>query len=134
MKSYGRSTEFHTSRFSRVHFHSLTYHITATLEDVWFNTDKATAAGARVAGLQACDTQILTEDIVDIKIPEKFKLFSDEEVKDFNPETPVIERHRDGYFFVFSPVLVCKHPVKTVGLGDAISATGLMYSKFNSRE
>jgi hypothetical protein len=29
-----------------------------------------------------------------------------------------------------APVMVCKKPVGTVGLGDAISSMGLMYSKY----
>jgi hypothetical protein len=31
------------------------------------------------------------------------------------------------------PVLVCKKPVRTVGLGDTISATGLKYSAFKRK-
>jgi ADP-dependent phosphofructokinase/glucokinase len=31
-----------------------------------------------------------------------------------------------GFFCAVSPVLVCKHPVRTVGLGDVISSSALV--------
>ena len=130
LNKFGQSSR-PSSRLSRVHFHSLTYHITAVVKGTWSNVDKATAAAAFTAGRQACDVQNLNSEIVSLKIPSKFRLFSGGQDLDFDPENPVIQWTQDGYEFVFSPVLVCKHPVKTVGLGDAISSTGLMYSEFN---
>ncbi|CAL1535328.1 unnamed protein product [Lymnaea stagnalis] len=132
LQKYGKSSNHPSSRLSRIHFHSLTYHIVGVRDTAWSNVDKATAAGTQVAGLQACDIPNLKEDLVELKIPSRFKLFSGDKEKDFDPHNPVISWRRDDFFFVFSPVLVCRHPVKTVGLGDAISATGLMYSQFHS--
>ena len=37
---------------------------------------------------------------------------------------------RDDMLFIFTPVLVCRFPTKTVGVEDAIAATGLLYSQF----
>jgi len=34
--------------------------------------------------------------------------------------------------FWIAPVMVCKNPVMTVGLGDAISTMGLMYHTFDA--
>ncbi|XP_013090269.2 ADP-dependent glucokinase-like isoform X1 [Biomphalaria glabrata] len=132
LKTYGKSTQHPLSRLTRIHFHSLTFHIIAVEESAWSNVDKATAAGAQVAGLQACNIAKMDENLVMLKIPLKFKLFTGDVEKEFDPHNPVITWKKDNYYFVFSPVLVCKHPVKTVGLGDAISATGLMFSEFHS--
>ncbi|XP_005098113.1 ADP-dependent glucokinase [Aplysia californica] len=131
LKSYGRSPKSPTARLTRVHFHSLTFHIVAVAEGTWSNVDEAAAAGAQVAGLQACDVAQLQSDIVELKIPRKFHLYSGDVERELDPRSPVMQWQKDGYMFVFSPVLVCKRPVKTVGLGDAISATGLVYSQFS---
>ncbi|GFS18886.1 ADP-dependent glucokinase [Elysia marginata] len=120
------------SRLSRIHFHSLTYHIIAVVESDWSNTEGAVAAGAQIAGLQACDIPYLKAELLDLKIPAKFRLFTGDAERELDPHSPVLTWRQEGFLFVMSPVLVCKKPVKTVGLGDAISATGLMFSQSNS--
>ncbi|KAK3779540.1 hypothetical protein RRG08_045286 [Elysia crispata] len=133
MKRYGKSAEQKSeSRLSRIHFHSLTYHIIAVVEKAWSNSESAVAAGAQIAGLQACDTAELKADLLDLKVPAKFQLFSGDTERELDPLRPVISWRKDDILFVLSPVLVCKKPVKTVGLGDAISATGLMFSQTQS--
>ena len=129
MKRFGR--DMAQSQLSRIHFHSLTYHIVAVLESAWSNVESSVAAGAQVAGLQACDTMELTADLLKLKIPNKFRLFSGDSERELDPQNPVMSWRKDGILFVLSPVLVCKRPVKTVGLGDAISATGLMFSQYH---
>ncbi|KAH3833867.1 hypothetical protein DPMN_107183 [Dreissena polymorpha] len=130
LKTYGYSKKNPTSRLTRVHFHSLTYHIIGSLPDVWFNSESAVAAGTRIAGRQACDTKALSPEDIELRIPKTFKLFSGSHDIIFDENNPVFSWEKDGFHFVFSPVLVCINPSKTVGLGDAISATGLMYSSF----
>jgi ADP-dependent glucokinase len=49
-----------------------------------------------------------------------------------NSTNPIIKFERNSIKFYITPVLVCKMPLKTVGLGDAISSTGLFYSLFNN--
>ena len=45
------------SRLTRVHFHSLTFHMMATLPgSPWSNSQVAVSAGTQVAGLQVCLT------------------------------------------------------------------------------
>lgn len=41
---------------------------------------------------------------------------------------------RDELTFIYTPVLVCKFPHRTVGVDDAISATSLLYSQFYKLE
>lgn len=131
LQTYGYSKNNPKSRLTRVHFHSLTYHIVGVVPGAWSNSESAVAAGTRLAGRQACDVGNLSPEEVDLRIPENFKLFSGDIDRQFDQENPVLSWDREGLHFVFSPVLVCHEPKKTVGLGDAISATGLMYSQFN---
>lgn len=131
LQNYGYSSKNPNARLTRIHFHSLTYHIVAVVESKWSNVEQATAAGTQVAGLQACDIPQLKAEIMELQIPLRFKLFSGDEDRVFDGNNPVLSWRKDGYLFVFSPVLVCKNPTKTVGLGDAISATGLMFSQFH---
>jgi len=121
-------------RLQRIHFHSLTYHMSATRGPDWSNGAAALAAGARLAGKQACDGKgIAAEDLdpttVELRIGQEV-LLDQEKENNFNPQVAVTSWTRDDVLFIYTPVLVCKKPVKTVGLGDAISATGLMYSQF----
>ncbi|OWF54069.1 ADP-dependent glucokinase-like [Mizuhopecten yessoensis] len=130
LQQYGQSSRNPESRLTRVHFHCLAYHIIGNVKGAWTNSAAAVAAGSRMAGKQACDVQQLNSSIVDLKIPKKFKAFSDDIDREFDPKKPVISWETDGFEFSLSPVLVCKDPQKTVGLGDSISATGLMFSEY----
>ena len=124
------------SRLTRVHFHSLTFHIIATLAGgPWSNARSAVMAGARVAGAQACDKNNFTPQHFDLKLGT-FELSStDSELSKrtlvYQPQdNGVVTWKRGTVNFELSPVLVCKTPSKTVGLGDAISSIGLLYSQF----
>uniref|UniRef100_A0A6I8N1A0 ADP dependent glucokinase n=1 Tax=Ornithorhynchus anatinus TaxID=9258 RepID=A0A6I8N1A0_ORNAN len=130
LKEYG-SQEDRASDLTRIHFHTLAYHILATVDGSWGNQVAAVAAGARVAGTQACATETIVTDRVFLKAPLEFMTShtgAGSKVS-LNPSDPVVEWHREGISFHFTPVLVCKDPVRTVGLGDAISAEGLLYSE-----
>ncbi|KAM9714898.1 ADP-dependent glucokinase isoform 6-T6 [Dama dama] len=130
LKEHGKS-ESRASDLSRIHFHTLAYHILATVDGHWANQLAAVAAGARVAGTQACATETIDTRRVSLKAPHEFmtsRLEAGSRVV-LNPSEPVVAWHREGVSFHFTPVLVCKDPVRTVGLGDAISAEGLFYSE-----
>ncbi|XP_044781294.2 ADP-dependent glucokinase isoform X7 [Bubalus kerabau] len=130
LKEHGKS-ESRASDLSRIHFHTLAYHILATVDGHWANQLAAVAAGARVAATQACATETIDTHRVSLKAPLEFmtsRLEAGSRVV-LNPNEPVVEWHREGVSFHFTPVLVCKDPVRTVGLGDAISAEGLFYSE-----
>lgn len=130
LKEHGRSAG-RASALTRVHFHTLVYHILATVDGHWANQLAAVAAGARVAGTQACATDTIDANRVSLRAPSEFltsHLGAGVRVT-LNPSEPVVAWHREGISFHFTPVLVCKDPVRTVGLGDAISAEGLLYSQ-----
>ncbi|XP_028350827.1 ADP-dependent glucokinase isoform X3 [Physeter macrocephalus] len=130
LKEHGKS-ESRASDLTRIHFHTLAYHILATVDGHWANQLAAVAAGARMAGTQACATETIDTRRVSLKAPREFmtsRSAAGSRVM-LNPNEPVVEWHREGVSFHFTPVLVCKDPVRTVGLGDAISAEGLFYSE-----
>ena len=133
------------SRLTRVHFHSLTYHVIVTAKDTldgtaWRNGLNAVMEGSKIASLQACDTNEIKSSLHELQIPKTFCLSNNDAVL----HKSVIEYHPDnGYVawlrnneveFKMSPVYVCKKPLKTVGLGDAISATGLLNSEFKYKK
>ncbi|XP_045141707.1 ADP-dependent glucokinase isoform X3 [Echinops telfairi] len=130
LKEHGRSQN-RASDLTRIHFHTLVYHILATVDGHWANQLAAVAAGARVAGTQACATETIDASRVSLRAPWEFSTSHLEAGSRItvNPSKPVVEWHREGISFYFTPVLVCKDPVRTVGLGDAISAEGLFYSE-----
>eukprot|EP00048_Salpingoeca_helianthica_P002227 m.55642 g.55642 ORF g.55642 m.55642 type:complete len:588 (-) comp11979_c1_seq1:61-1824(-) len=124
-------------RLSRIHFHSLTFHIMAVRRGAWSDPVAAASRASIVASERACDTHALNADNVDLPIARSFRLHVPDDTerelstkRAFDPSDPILTWHRDDYVFVLVPVLVCRSPVKTVGLGDAISAAGLARMHF----
>uniref|UniRef100_A0A8C4R5C9 ADP dependent glucokinase n=1 Tax=Eptatretus burgeri TaxID=7764 RepID=A0A8C4R5C9_EPTBU len=120
---------------TRIHFHTLAYHILATVEGRWANGAAAVVAGARAAATQACDA-LPSQTTGRLKLlaprsftPSRLDLHLRERVLTIDPRSPVSVWQRGSVIFYFSPVLVCREPGRTVGLGDAISAEGLLYSQ-----
>ena len=126
------------SRLTRVHFHTLSFHVIATVARPhrWTNTKSAVLAGARIAGLQACDLEHFEAGKFELHVPLEFRLSLTDGVLSqsavsLTREYGVVTWERGGVEYVFTPVLVCKAPSKTVGLGDAISSMGLLHSQFS---
>eukprot|EP00054_Salpingoeca_dolichothecata_P013005 m.72339 g.72339 ORF g.72339 m.72339 type:complete len:350 (-) comp20243_c0_seq1:134-1183(-) len=132
-------------RLSRVHFHFIAFHMTAARAGYWSKVKEATAAGTLTCSLMACQMEKPKPEKLEIQFPQTYRLHRppDDTEEDyplsrlarwrqFNPKDPVTSWTRGVMHFTVSPVLVCKKPVKTVGLGDAISATGLEYSIFHT--
>ncbi|ETE67134.1 ADP-dependent glucokinase, partial [Ophiophagus hannah] len=132
LREHGR-TSARASDLTRIHFHTLAYHLLVTVDGYWANQVAAVAAGARVAGTQACATQTIDANKVFLKAPLEFATSKTEGASrvSLNPKEPISVWHRNGISFHYSPVLVCKSPLRTVGLGDAISAEGLLYSEIH---
>ncbi len=133
MRESGHRTR--VTNLSRIHFHSLTFHIIATRVGTWENSASAVGAGAQVGGLQACNLTVIDPEKVELRIPRAFSrsvIFEElrKEALILDPSKPISIWRRGDVEFHFSPVLVCKKPLVTVGLGDAISATGLLYSQY----
>lgn len=128
------------SGLSRIHLHTLTYHIVAELtEGPWHYGESAVVMGAKVAGLQACSVEKFDGKLFEIRLPSQFYLSHEDmtlsnQMVHISPSSPVVHWLRGGVRYFLSPVLVCKQPLKTVGLGDAISSTGLVYSMYSSKK
>eukprot|EP00053_Salpingoeca_punica_P009822 m.88358 g.88358 ORF g.88358 m.88358 type:complete len:478 (+) comp15181_c0_seq1:159-1592(+) len=120
------------SRLSRIHMHSLSYHITAVRRGRWTGVKAATAMGSLVCSKRACESDSLSASNVHLLFPTSYEIsFETPNAKRvFDPNHPVVEWVRDDIEFTLAPVLVCNKPTKTVGLGDAISATGLQFSSY----
>ncbi|XP_036391132.1 ADP-dependent glucokinase isoform X2 [Megalops cyprinoides] len=131
LEQHGRADPESEADLTRIHFHTLAYHILATVDGYWGNQVAAVAAGARVAGSQACGLQSIDTTKVALRAPREFHSSYSEprETLSLNPAEPVTVYRRGNVTFYLTPVLVCKQPLRTVGLGDAISAEGLLYSE-----
>ncbi|KAK7117172.1 hypothetical protein R3I94_022666 [Phoxinus phoxinus] len=131
LEEHGRADPESEADLTRIHFHTLAYHILATVEGHWGNQEAAVASGARVASSQACGLQTVDINKVILKAPLSFySSFSEpRESLAVDPTRPVTVWRRGNVSFHLTPVLVCKQPLRTVGLGDAISAEGLLFSE-----
>ncbi|XP_073798203.1 ADP-dependent glucokinase isoform X2 [Danio rerio] len=134
LEQHGRADAQSEADLTRIHFHTLAYHILATVDGHWGNQAAAVAAGARVASSQACGLQTIDISKVLLKAPLNFhSSFSEpRESLKVEPSRPVTVWRRGNVSFHLTPVLVCKQPLRTVGLGDAISAEGLVFSELTS--
>ncbi len=121
------------SVLSRVHLHSLSFHIIAVIHDSpWRNSRDSVMAGAREAGLQACDSTKFTFTKFKTLLPQQFHVsINDPELSQvlMTANTGIVDWSRDNISYYLSPVLVCRNPSRTVGLGDAISASGLLHTQ-----
>lgn len=135
LEQHGRADPESEADLTRIHFHTLAYHILATVDGHWGNQEAAVAAGARVASSQACGLQAVDITKVVLKAPLNFySSFSEpRESLTVDPTRPVTVWRRGNVSFHLTPVLVCKQPLRTVGLGDAISAEGLLFSEVTPR-
>ena len=132
------------SRLSRIHFHSLSFHILVVpkreLAGVkWESSLQSARLGSRIASLQACQLDEINKEDFELQIPDEFPLSHiDKSLKgkyEYKEENGYMAWNRDGAIdYNMIPVHVCKSPLKTVGLGDAISATGLLNSKYSYTE
>jgi ADP-dependent glucokinase len=62
-------------------------------------------------------------------VDETFRTEAGGEERMFTPDDPVVMWTTDRYQCAMAPVPVCKDPVKTTGLGDNITGTGLAYHR-----
>lgn len=147
LNSFGKSDQSNNSKLTRIHFHCLTFHVLAIINSgEWSNTRQALVAGTKIASKQAAGLDFNNEkneqnleELIELKIKSETNenneevLLEIEEKKFFklNASHPVIEFSRGSIDFFLTPVLVCKNPKKTVGLGDSISSVGLVFSLYD---
>lgn len=117
------SSESDARKLTRIHFHYLTYHVIATRGDAWQHTREAIAAGSFAATTQACDFGLRAERFKERAIELRVTM------ADHYDPVEVVQRADITFYIV--PVLVCKNPVRTVGLGDAVSSSALATSTWS---
>lgn len=128
------------SSLLRVHFHCLAYHIVAERPGArrLFRADPAAALarGSVTATTQACDRSVAQLGPADVRLlaPAQFRTARGVAMR-VSAESPTASWGGGGgdgdggdVSFTLAPVLVCQKLVKSVGLGDAISAAGLAHS------
>lgn len=116
------------SRLTRVHFHALPFHVVAVVTGRWGNQASSAAAGARTASAQACGRARVHIPEAELRAPLHFHINQSHGLT-LDPDRPITVWQQDHVTLHLSPVLVCKRPIRTVGLGDAISANGLLFSE-----
>ena len=99
----------------------------------WRSGKQAVGAGSLATSQQACDNETLDIEQIELHLPFKIEKGSDPDSTEqtIDPTDPVIEFKEGNFEIIVSPVLVCKNPVRTVGLGDAISTMALVYQLYN---
>ncbi|EGG23959.1 conditioned medium factor [Cavenderia fasciculata] len=113
-----------TRQLTRIHFHYLTYHIVAVRQSSAWSSERskmAVSASSLEASNQACGFQDI-ERKLPLTFEVDYRFTPGAKIKIKIDETyPVSTWKDDGIIINIAPVLVCKHPTKTVGLGDSIS-------------
>lgn len=112
-------------RLSRIHFHYLHYHIVAVREGEWDGAREAVAAGSLAVTMAACAfNDAATFDAAQVLLRD------DGEARVDSTRT---ELETGGAVWLHTaPVLVCRQPRHTVGLGDVVSATALTTMQFSA--
>eukprot|EP01128_Nolandella_sp_AFSM9_P006060 TRINITY_DN3050_c0_g1_i1.p1 TRINITY_DN3050_c0_g1~~TRINITY_DN3050_c0_g1_i1.p1 ORF type:complete len:571 (-),score=189.31 TRINITY_DN3050_c0_g1_i1:95-1627(-) len=130
----------------RIHLHTLNFHIVALSGDGgWANGDASAAMGSLISSVKACNYR---GDPVSLEVDFTLPLVEDldlwgEKARPtlgewpFKNGIPVVTSIYKGALYpkpdityYVSPVLVCKNPKQTAGLGDAISSVALTHSTF----
>ncbi|KAJ3447701.1 adp-dependent glucokinase [Anaeramoeba flamelloides] len=128
--------KFQNTKLSRIHFHCLGYHLIGQITEIWEDAENAVAAGSIKASTQACGFTI--EEAFEMEnFATKNLFFSENSWKldeiDWNNDGVIRNFDLGDYKFFWAPVAPCKKPIKTVGLGDAVSITGFMNSNMKKK-
>lgn len=113
----------HNGSLSRMHFHTLHFHAICYDPDVWSSGAAAVAAGSAVTSELSCGDAFGKRDMsaFDLRYPGPVSCEASTASEDeAEVGLKVVE-------CCVAPVLVCKNPVRTAGLGDNISGAGLRY-------
>ncbi|OQR98842.1 hypothetical protein ACHHYP_07744 [Achlya hypogyna] len=122
------------SRLSRIHFHTLQFHILCHT-DVWDSPTVALMQSALMSSKLACGdrsngprSRDMTIDpaLVEVLLPRSTPLTADI-TWNIDPRAPIKSWTQGAFQCHIAPMLACKKPDHTCGLGDNISGTGMAY-------
>lgn len=111
----------HEGSLSRMHFHTLHFHAICYDPDLWASGAAAVAAGSAVTSELSCGDAFAKRDMA------AFDLRYSGPVSCETSRTIEGEAGPKVVECCVAPVLVCKNPLRTAGLGDNISGAGLRY-------
>ncbi|KAK5578524.1 hypothetical protein RB653_008196 [Dictyostelium firmibasis] len=137
MSDFGIPTMPKQRSLTRIHFHYLSFHLIITKSYSQWSpklTSSSVAASSIEATYQACrfnSVELLLPLSVDVDY--RYTPGAKKSIV-INPSSPVTTWQDSGYEFHLSPVLVCKSPLKTVGLGDSISTMGFLYQTIKTND
>jgi len=127
-------------RLTRVHFHTLHFHLVGSIKGAWATPRGSVACGSLSCSERACRVSTMYSNgsyagRAELRMPETFSLGTEGDdtvtkVRSFDADAAVVEWEQGEVQYALAPVLVCTPPEKTVGLGDAISASGLECHEF----
>ncbi|KAN0029848.1 hypothetical protein ACTA71_007985 [Dictyostelium dimigraforme] len=137
MGDFGIPTMSKQRSLTRIHFHYLSFHLIITKSYSQWSpklTSSSVAASSIEATYQACRFNSV-ELLLPLSVEVDYR-YTPGATKSIiiNPSSPVTTWQDSGYEFHLAPVLVCKSPLKTVGLGDSISTMGFLYQTVKSND
>lgn len=106
---------------SRIHFHTLHFHAICYDPSLWEQGDAGVAAGSAVTSEVSCGDAFMKQDM------SRFDLRYRRPVKCETVTAAASDPSSQEIECCVAPVLVCKKPLMTAGLGDNISGAGLKY-------
>lgn len=136
------------AQLSRIHFHTLQFHIICQQEDgIWEDPTTALIHSSLMSSKVACgknnsDPSVLRPslemeidtDRVELLLARQVLVSKQQSLRvDIDPFSPVITWHEADFKCHLVPMLACKRPDHTAGLGDNISGTGMAYHRLQKK-
>ncbi|KAF1318770.1 Adp-dependent glucokinase-like, partial [Globisporangium splendens] len=130
------------AQLSRIHFHTLQFHIICQKQDtMWEDPTAALIQSALMSSKLACGKNTSNPQTMrpaaEMEVdPERVELLLGRQILvskqqslkvGIDPFSPVITWHEADFQCHLVPMLACKKPDHTAGLGDNISGTGMAY-------
>lgn len=111
----------HEGSLSRMHFHTLHFHAICYDPTLWAEGAAAVAAGSAVTSELSCGDAFAKRDMSAFDLRYSGPVWCDASGKKEGETGPEVVE------CCVAPVLVCRNPIRTAGLGDNISGAGLRY-------
>lgn len=138
------SKKYALAQLGRIHFHTLQFHVLCQEDQsTWQDPTKALIQAALMSTKLACGKNRKERDgiqhsskmeidinRVELLLPREILLSEKSQVSklSLDPLTPVLTwKEADSFQCYLVPMLACKQPDHTAGLGDNISGTGMAY-------
>jgi ADP-dependent glucokinase len=137
------------AQLSRIHFHTLQFHIICQQDgSMWEDPTTALIQSALMSSKLACgknnsDPSVMRHSL-DMEVdPERVEILLARELLlskkqdltvSIDPESPVVAWREADYQCRLVPMLACKKPDHTAGLGDNISGTGMAYHRIQKKQ